>query len=78
MFSVAEKRKAVARSLKSIAIKLEGGSTDEEVMTEAFVNNTSVVDQLNEEDLCRILLRMCRDSTNEEDEKEINTTAEEI
>ncbi len=61
MYSVTEKRKAIARSLKSIAIKLESGSTDDEVMTEVFVNNnTSIVDQLSEEDLCRRLLKMCR------------------
>ncbi len=60
MDSVTEKRKAVARSLKSIAIKLESGSTDDEVMTEAFANNTSIVDQLSEEDLCRVLLKMSR------------------
>lgn len=71
MYSVTEKRKAVARSLKSIAIKLEDGSTDDEVMTEVFVNNTSTVDQLSEEALCWILLKMCRDSTDEEDEKGI-------
>ena len=77
MYSVTEKRKAVARSLKSIAIKLESDSTDDEVMTEAFVNNTSIVDQLSEEDLCRILLKMCR-ATGEEDEKAmINTSVAE-
>ena len=63
MYSVTEKRKAVARSLKSIATKLESGSVDDEVMTEVFVNNTSIVDQLSEADLCRILLKMCSDST---------------
>jgi hypothetical protein len=46
--------------LKSIAIELESNSTDGEVMTEVFVNNTPIVDQLSEEDLCRILLKMCR------------------
>ena len=71
MYSVIEKRKAVARSLKSIAIKLESGSTDDEEMTEVFVNNTSIVDQLSEVDLCRILLEMCMDSTDEKDEKGI-------
>ncbi len=72
MFSVTEKSKAVARWLKSIAIKLENGSTDDEVMTEVFVNNTSIVDQLSEEYLCSILLKMCRgNSTDEEDEKGI-------
>ncbi len=77
MYSVTEKRKAVARSLKSIAIKLESDSTDDEVMTEAFVNNTSIVDQLSEEDLCRVLLKMCR-ATDEEDEKAmINTSVAE-
>ncbi len=77
MYSVTEKRKAVARELKSIAIKLESDSTDDEVMTEAFVNNTSIVDQLSEEDLCRILLKMCR-ATGEEDEKAmINTSVAE-
>ena len=70
MYSVIEKRKAVARVLKSIAIKLENGSTDDEVMTEVFVNNASIVDQLSEEDLCRILLKMCR-ATDEEDEREM-------
>ncbi len=60
MNSVTEKRKAVARWLKSIAIELESNSTDGEVMTEVFVNNTPIVDQLSEEDLCRILLKMCR------------------
>ncbi len=78
MYSVIEKRKAVARVSKSIAIKLESGSTDDEVMTEVFVNNASIVDQLSEEDLCRILLKMCR-ATDEEDEREmINTTVEAI
>ncbi len=78
MYSVIEKRKAVARVSKSIAIKLESGSTDDEVMTEVFVNNASIVDQLSEEDLCRILLKMCR-ATDEEDEREmINTTVESI
>ncbi len=71
MHSVIEKRKAVAKALKSLAIKLESGSIDDEVMTEVFVNNTSIVDQLSEVDLCRILLEMCRDSTDEEDEKGI-------
>ena len=71
MYSVTEKRKAVARSLKSIAIKLERGSIDDEVMSEVFVNNTSIVDQLSEMELCGILLRMCRDITDEEDEKGI-------
>ncbi len=66
MYSVTEKRKAVARSLRSIAIKLESGSADDEV----YVNNTSIVDQLSELDLCRILLIMCGDSTDEEDKKE--------
>ena len=74
MYSVTEKRKAVARSLKSIAIKLESDSTDDEVMTEAFVNNTSIVDQLSEEDLCRVLLKMCR-ATGEEDEKAMVNTS---
>ncbi|MEE9215199.1 MAG: hypothetical protein V3U54_10475 [Thermodesulfobacteriota bacterium] len=46
--------------MKSIAIELESNSTDGEVMTEVFVNNTPIVDQLSEEDLCRILLKMCR------------------
>jgi hypothetical protein len=78
MHSVAEKRKALARSLKNIAIKLESGSIDDEVMAEVFVNNTSIVDQLSEEDLCRILLKMCR-ATGEEDEKAmINTSVEKI
>ena len=63
MYSVTEKRKEVARLLKSIALKLESGSADDEVITEVFVNNTSIVDQLSEENLCRILLKMCRDST---------------
>ncbi len=72
MYSVTKKRKAIARALKSIAIKLESDSTDDEVMTEVFVNNnTSIVDQLSEEDLCRRLLKMCRTSTDEEDEKGI-------
>jgi len=74
MYSVTEKRKAVARSLKSIAIKLESDSTDDEVMTEAFVNNTSIVDQLSEDDLCRVLLKMCR-ATDEEDEKAMVNTS---
>ncbi len=74
MYSVTEKRKAVARSLKSIAIKLESDSTDDVVMTEAFVNNTSIVDQLSEEDLCRVLLKMCR-ATGEEDEKAMVNTS---
>jgi len=74
MYSDTEKRKAVARSLKSIATKLESGSTDDEVMTEAFVNNTSIVDQLSEEDLCRVLLKMCR-ATGEEDEKAMVNTS---
>jgi len=74
MHSVIEKRKAVARSLKSIAIKLESDSTDDVVMTEAFVNNTSIVDQLSEEDLCRVLLKMCR-ATDEEDEKAMVNTS---
>ena len=81
MYSVTEKRKAVARWLKSIAVKLESGSTDDEVMTEVFVNNTSIVDQLSEEGLCRILLKMCRgNSTDEEVEKGIYkyTTVKEI
>ncbi len=63
MYSVTEKRKAAAWWLKSIAIKLESGSIDDEVVTEVFVNNTTIVDQLSEMDLCRILLKMCRDST---------------
>ena len=71
MFSVTEKRKAVARSLKSIAVKLESGFTDDEVMTEVSVNNTSIVDQLSEEALCWILLKMCSNSTGKEDEKGI-------
>ncbi len=72
MYRVTEKRKAVARWLKSIAIKLESGSTDDEVMAEIFINNTPIVDQLSEEGLCRILLKMCRgNSTDEEDEKGI-------
>jgi len=70
MCSVTEKRKAVARSLKSLAIKLESGSTDDEVKTEVFVNNTSIVDQLSEGDLCWILLKMCRDSTTKKVKKE--------
>ncbi len=74
MYSDTEKRKAVARSLKSIAIKLESDSTDDVVMTEAFVNNTSIVDQLSEEDLCRVLLKMCR-ATDEEDEKAMVNTS---
>ena len=74
MYSDTEKRKAVARSLKSIAIKLESDSTDDVVMTEAFVNNTSIVDQLSEEDLCRVLLKMCR-ATGEEDEKAMVNTS---
>ncbi len=60
MYSVTEKRKEVARLLKNIALKLESGSADDEVITEVFVNNTSIVDQLSEENLCRILLKMCR------------------
>ncbi len=77
MYSVTEKRKAVARELKSIAIKLESDSTDDVVMTEAFVNNTSIVAQLSEEDFCRVLLKMCR-ATDEEDEKAmINTSVAE-
>ncbi len=77
MYSDTEKRKAIARSLKSIAIKLESDSTDDEVMNEAFVNNTSIVDQLSEDDLCRVLLKMCR-ATDEEDEKAmINTSVAE-
>ncbi len=48
---------------RKIAIKLESGSTDDEV----FVNSTSIVDQLSEEDLCRRLLKMCRTSTDEKD-----------
>jgi hypothetical protein len=48
---------------RKIAIKLESGSTDDEV----FVNNTSIVYQLSEEDLCRRLLKMCRTSTDEKD-----------
>ncbi len=51
---------------RKIAIKLESGSTNDEV----FVNNTSIVDQLSELDLCRILLIMCKDNTDEEDKKE--------
>ena len=74
MYSDTEKRKAIARSLKSIAIKLESGSTDDEVMTELLVNNTSIVDQLSEEDLCRVLLKMCR-ATDEEDEKAMVNTS---
>ncbi len=86
MYSVTEKRKAVARLLKSIAIKLESGSIDDKVMNEAFVNNTSIVDQLSEEDLCRVLLKMCRatgeekmcSATDKEDEKAmINTSVAE-
>ncbi len=86
MYSDTEKRKAVARSLKSIAIKLESDSTDDEVMNEAFINNTSIVDQLSEEDLCRVLLKMCRatgeekmcSATDKEDEKAmINTSVAE-
>ena len=77
MYSDTEKRKAIARSLKSIAIKLESDSTDDEVMNEAFVNNTSIVDQLSEEDLCRVLLKMCS-ATDEEDGKAmINTSVAE-
>ena len=77
MYSVTEKRKAAARWLKSIAIKLESGSTDDEIMTEVLVNNTSIVDQLSEEDLCSVLLKMCR-ATDEEDEKAmINTSVAE-
>jgi hypothetical protein len=61
--------------LKSIAIELESNSTDGEGMTEVFVNNTPIVDQLSEEDLCRILLKMCRgNSSNEEDKKVIKNT----
>ncbi len=78
MYSVIEKRKAVARSLKSIAVKLESGSTDDEVMTEVLVNNASIVDQLNEKDLCSILLKMCRDSTTNKMKRNINKTVEEI
>ncbi len=74
MYSDTEKRKAVARALKSIAIKLESDSTDDVVMTEAFVNNTSIVDQLSEEDLCRVLLKMCS-ATDEEDEKAMVNTS---
>ena len=48
---------------RKIAIKLESGSIDDEV----FVNNTSIVDQLSEEDLCRRLLKMRRTSTDEKD-----------
>ena len=48
---------------RKIAIKLESGSTDDKV----FVNSTSIVDQLSEEDLCRRLLKMCRTSTDEKD-----------
>ncbi len=66
MYSVTEKRKAAARWLKSIAIKLESGSTDDEIMTEVLVNNTSIVDQLREEDLCRILLKMYRGNSTDE------------
>ena len=42
--------------------------------------NLGIVDQLKEEDLCRILLKTCRgNSSNEEDKKVIkNTTVEEI
>ncbi len=42
--------------------------------------DTSIVDHLSEEDLCRILLKMCRgNSTDAEDEKAmINTSVEEI
>ena len=77
MYSFTEKRKAAARWFKSIAIKLESGSTDDEVMTEVSVNNTSIVDQLREEDLCRILLKMCKSNSTDEEEKEmINTTVE--
>ncbi len=83
MYSDTEKRKSIARSLKSIAIKLESDSTDDEVMNEAFVNNTSIVDQLSEEDLCRVLLKMCRatgeekmcSATDEEDEKAMINTS---
>ncbi len=75
MYSVTEKRKAVARALKSIAIKLESDSTDDEVMTEVFVNNnTSIADQLSEEDLCRVLLKMCRAADEEDEKAMINTT----
>ncbi len=34
--------------------------------TEVFVNNTSIVDQVSEEDLCRRLFKMCRNSNDEE------------
>ncbi len=44
---------------------------DDEVMTKVFVNYISIVDQLSEEDLCRVLLKMCRNSTDEADEKGI-------
>ncbi len=66
MYSVTEKRKAAAWWLKSIAIKLESGSTDDEIMTEVLVKNTSIADQLKEEDLCRILLKMCRGNSTDE------------
>ncbi len=66
MSSVTEKRKAVAGWLKSIAIKLESSSTDDEIMTEVLVNTTSIVDQLSEEDLCSILLKMCRGNSTDE------------
>ncbi len=47
---------------------------DDEVMTKVFVNYTSIVDQLSEEDLCRVLLKMCR-ATDEEDEKAMVNTS---
>ena len=59
---------------------------DDEVMTKVFVNYTSIVDQLSEEDLCRVLLKMCRatgeekmcSATDKEDEKAmINTSVAE-
>ncbi len=77
MYNVTKKRKAVARWLKSIAIELESNSIDGEVMTEVFVNNTPIVDQLSEEDLCRILLKMCRGNSTDE-KQTINTTVEKI
>jgi hypothetical protein len=77
MYSVTEKRKAVARLLKSIAIKLESGSIDDKVMNEAFVNNTSIVDQLSEEDLCRVLLKMCRATDKEDERAMVNTSVAE-
>ncbi len=47
-------------------------------MQEVFVNNTSIVDQLSGEGLCSMLLEMCRDRTDEEDEKAmINTSVAE-